>query len=119
MAATGASPADTPPTRQALPTRAGGGTPVRAPAGPFAGDLALVFSATGGVFLAGGIVPRIVDVFRGGAFAIASEDKPPVRAAMRAVPRFVMTRPEPGIAGLTARPAAQDRFLFPGRDWRA
>lgn len=41
----------------------------------FAGDLALVFLATGGVYLAGEIAPRIVDVLRGGAFGAAFEKR--------------------------------------------
>lgn len=87
--------------------------------GRFAGDLALVFSATGGVFLAGGIAPRIVDVLRGEAFGLAFEDKPPFKDVMRAIPRFVITRPEPAIDGLASLLADEDRFLFPGQDWRA
>ncbi|WP_457107395.1 glucokinase [Methylobacterium sp. P5_C11] len=87
--------------------------------GRFAGDLALTFSATGGIYLAGGIAPRIVEVLQGGAFGDAFEDKPPFQAAMRAIPRFVILRPEPAIDGLAALLAAEDRFLFPGADWRA
>lgn len=45
--------------------------------GRFVGDLALVFSATGGVYFAGEIAPRIVDVLRGGAFGTAFEEKDP------------------------------------------
>ncbi|SDA28940.1 glucokinase [Methylobacterium sp. UNC378MF] len=87
--------------------------------GRFTGDLALVFSATGGVFLAGGIAPRIVETLQDGAFGDAFEDKPPFRETMQAIPRFVITRPEPAIHGLAALLRAGDRFLFPGQDWRA
>jgi len=87
--------------------------------GRFAGDLALVFSATGGLYLAGGIAPRIVAFLRGEAFGTAFEDKHPFRDAMRTIPRFVITRPEPAIAGSAALLRAGDRFLFPGQDWRA
>ncbi|MFC7664599.1 hypothetical protein ACFQWF_20505 [Methylorubrum suomiense] len=38
---------------------------------------------------------------------------------MQAIPRFVITRPEPAIDGLAALLRAADRFLFPGQDWRA
>ncbi len=81
--------------------------------------MALVFSATGGVFLAGGIAPRIVDILRGEVFSSAFENKHPFREAMRAIPRFVITHPEPAIDGLAAILAHEDRFLFPGQDWRA
>lgn len=87
--------------------------------GRFAGDLALVFSATGSVFLAGGIAPRIVETLQDGAFGHAFEDKPTFREAMRASPRFVISRPEPAIASLAALLRSSDRFLFPGQDWRA
>ncbi|WP_020095448.1 glucokinase [Methylobacterium sp. OT2] len=86
--------------------------------GRFAGDMALVFSASGGVFLAGGLAPRIVEDLRGEAFGAAFEDKHPFREAMRAIPRFLITRPEPAIDGLAAILAHEDRFLFPGQDWR-
>ena len=81
--------------------------------------MALVFSATGGVFLAGGIAPRIADVLRGGPFGPAFEDKAPFRDAMRAIPRAVILRPEPAIDGLAAIHAHKDQFLFSGQDWRA
>lgn len=87
--------------------------------GRFAGDLALMFSATGGVYLAGGIAPRIVEALQGEAFNAAFEDKPPFREVMQAIPRFVVVRPEPAIDGLAALLHADDRYLFPGQDWRA
>ncbi len=87
--------------------------------GRFAGDLALVFAATGGVYLAGGIAPRIVEILRSEAFCTTFEDKAPFSEVMRAIPRLVITRPEPAIDGLAALLRAQDRFLFPGQDWRA
>ncbi len=87
--------------------------------GRFAGDLALMFSATGGVYLAGGIAPRIVEVLQGKAYNTAFEDKPPFREVMQAIPRFVMVRREPAIDGLAALLSAHDHYLFPGQDWRA
>ncbi|WP_311274044.1 glucokinase [Methylobacterium sp. WCS2018Hpa-22] len=86
--------------------------------GRFAGDLSLMFGATGGVFLAGGIAPRIIADLQGDAFHAAFEDKPPFQEGMCAVPRFVITRPEPAIDGLAALLADEDGFLFPGQDWR-
>ena len=43
--------------------------------GAFAGDLALLFNARGGVFLAGGIAPKILGALRGPAFVEAFRDK--------------------------------------------
>ncbi|MBP1179886.1 glucokinase [Methylobacterium sp. PvR107] len=52
-------------------------------------------------------------------FGDAFEDKPPSREAMRAIPRFVITGPEPAIHGLAVLLSAGDRFLFPGQDRRS
>ncbi|MCP1540330.1 hypothetical protein J2W80_000141 [Methylorubrum extorquens] len=38
---------------------------------------------------------------------------------MRAVPRFVITRPEPAIDGLAVLLRDENRFLYSGQDWRA
>lgn len=43
--------------------------------GAFAGDLALLFNARGGVFLAGGIAPKIINALRGTPFLSAFRDK--------------------------------------------
>jgi len=86
--------------------------------GRFAGDMALVFSATGGVVLAGGIAPRIIAALRTPGFHAAFEDKSPFRNAMRGIPRFVISRPEPSIDGLATLVRDGARFLFPSRDWR-
>lgn len=43
--------------------------------GAFAGDLALLFNARGGVFLAGGIAPKILAALRGTPFIEAFRDK--------------------------------------------
>ncbi|WP_286134388.1 glucokinase [Methylobacterium sp. Leaf123] len=87
--------------------------------GRFAGDLALVLLATGGVYIAGWIAPRIVEVLRGGAFGAAFEGKRTVPGAVWAVPRCVITRPEPAIDGPAVLFTDEDRFLYSGQDWRA
>ena len=87
--------------------------------GRFVGDQALVFSATGGTYLAGETGPRIVEVPRDGALGAAFEEEDPFREAMRAVPRFVITRPEPAIDGLAVLLRDENRFLYSGQDWRA
>jgi len=87
--------------------------------GRFAGDLELVFSATGGHLPRRRDRPRIVEVPRDGAFGAAFEEEAPFREAMRAVPRFVITRPEPAIDGLAVLPRDENRFLYSGQDWWA
>lgn len=80
--------------------------------GRFAGDLALVFGATGGVFLASGIAPRIVDLLREPEFRAAFERKHPFEAWAGTVPSFVITHPEPALVGLSTLAQRPDAFLF-------
>jgi glucokinase len=70
--------------------------------GRVAGNLALIAGARGGVFLAGGILPRWGARFDAPAFRRAFEDKPPYTAWLRAIPSFVVTHPQPGLLGLAA-----------------
>ncbi len=79
--------------------------------GRYAGDLALVFGA-GGVYLASGIAPRILDVLGQGGFRAAFERKAPHEALLRRIPTWVVTHPEPALHGLAAIAAAPGRFIF-------
>ena len=54
--------------------------------GRFAGDLALTFEASGGIFVAGGIAPRMVDILEDGGFRDAFDRKAPHDAWARTVP---------------------------------
>jgi glucokinase len=47
----------------------------------FSRDMALTFLATGGVYLAGGILPRLARLIDGPAFRAAFEDHPTIGAA--------------------------------------
>ncbi len=80
--------------------------------GRFAGDLALIFGATGGVFLGSGIAPRMIGVLNSGGFRAAFERKQPHDALMRRVPTFVVTHPEPALHGLGMIAADEERFVF-------
>lgn len=71
--------------------------------GHVAGDLALTFGARGGVFLAGGIAPKIYNWLTTGAFREAFEDKGRLSPFVRDVPTFVVTHPEAGLVGAAAR----------------
>ena len=54
--------------------------------GRVAGNLALIAGARGGVYLAGGILPRWSGRFDVAAFRRAFEDKPPYQDWLRAIP---------------------------------
>jgi glucokinase len=86
--------------------------------GRFAGDLALVFDATGGVFVGGGIAPGIVDVLKA-HFRPSFEDKAPYGDLMRHVPAWIIMQPVPALAGLAAIVTRPGRFLFASRTWAA
>jgi glucokinase len=68
--------------------------------GRVAGNLALVAGARGGVYLAGGILPRWAGRFDVAAFRRAFEDKAPYNAWLRAIPSFLVMHPYPGLLGL-------------------
>jgi glucokinase len=87
--------------------------------GRFAGDLALTFEASGGVFIAGGIAPRMVDILQGGGFRDAFDRKAPHDAWARSVAAFVIVNPEPALQGLAALVTNPQRFIFPSQGWRA
>ncbi|MEM8550924.1 MAG: glucokinase [Pseudomonadota bacterium] len=78
--------------------------------GRYAGDLALVFLAKGGVYVAGGIVPRLVERVSRSPFRTAFEDKEPHAHLMRQMPTFLITEPRPAIAGLAAFATMPERF---------
>ena len=89
--------------------------------GRVAGDLALIFMARGGVFLAGGIAQKIVPVLEQPEFRAAFEDKAPHSAMLRSVPTFVMTHPLAALFGLASYARTPVRFgvSTEGRRWRA
>lgn len=65
-----------------------------------AGDLAMTTGASGGVYIAGGIVPDHVEQIRASTFRERFEDKNRYRAYMQAIPTYVITDPTPGLTGL-------------------
>ncbi|WP_344907564.1 glucokinase [Actinomadura meridiana] len=71
--------------------------------GSLAGNVALTLGARGGVFVGGGILPRIVDVLRGSAFRARFEGKPPVEDYLRGIPTALIVHPGPALAGATLR----------------
>jgi glucokinase len=70
--------------------------------GSEAGNLALQYKATGGVFVAGGIAPKILPALRRGGFLQAFRSKPPLEATLRRIPVRVVLEPELGLYGAAA-----------------
>jgi glucokinase len=74
--------------------------------GRVAGNLALIAGARGGVYLAGGILPRWSKRFDVAAFRRAFEDKPPYTEWLRRIPSSLITYPYPGLLGLAVLASA-------------
>jgi glucokinase len=58
--------------------------------GRFAGDAALAFGARGGVYLGGGIAPRILDLLETGSFRDAFEDKGRMKRYLAPIPVYAV-----------------------------
>ena len=86
--------------------------------GRVCGDLALTFLATGGVYVGGGIAPRIVKLLQQGGFRAAFERKAPFSAMMRAIPTSVITVHDPAFTGLAALASEGETFVYHGQVWR-
>ena len=69
--------------------------------GTVAGNLALSLGAKGGVYIAGGIVPRVMDQFVRSSFRTRFEDKGRFSDYMAAIPTRVVMHPNPALLGLT------------------
>jgi glucokinase len=70
--------------------------------GTVAGNLALTLGARGGVYIAGGIVPRFVDFFAASAFRERFVEKGRLGGFLRPIPTYVMTHPLSAFLGLKA-----------------
>ena len=67
--------------------------------GSVAGDLALSFGARGGVFVSGGIAPRMADRLASGAFRARFEDKGRLAAYVKEIPTSLVLHPYPALIG--------------------
>ena len=76
--------------------------------GTFAGNLALTFDARGGVFLAGGIVPRLIERIGLSSFRLRFESKGRFRSYLERIPTKVIADPA-AAALLGANQALEDR----------
>lgn len=73
--------------------------------GALAGNLALYALATGGVFIGGGIAPRVLPYLQRGVFRDAFEAKGRMTSLVTRIPAFVVTHPQLGLLGAAARAA--------------
>jgi len=78
--------------------------------GSVAGDLALTFGARGGVFVSGGIAPRIAERLVGGAFRARFEDKGRLSDYVRDIPTHLVLHPYPAIVGCARQLEQMERL---------
>ena len=70
--------------------------------GTVAGNLALTFRAAGGVYIAGGIAPRIVEFLAASDFRARFESKGRFQKFLQRIPTSVIVHPYPSFPGLQA-----------------
>ena len=70
--------------------------------GRFAGDMALAFKATGGVYVAGGVATGLGPLFDARLFRAAFERHPPYENLLKSIPSALITCAEPGLIGCVA-----------------
>ena len=70
--------------------------------GTVAGNLALTLGARGGVYIAGGIVPKLGTAFAESGFRTRFEAKGRFRSYLAAIPTYVIMRPLPALLGAAA-----------------
>ncbi|WP_409564718.1 glucokinase [Methylobacterium sp. J-067] len=86
--------------------------------GRVCGDLALTFLATSGVYIGGGIAPRILKVLEESGFRESFERKAPFAAMMRGIPTSVITVQDPAFNGLANLASDGAKFVYHGQVWR-
>ncbi|WOG29107.1 glucokinase [Endozoicomonas sp. 8E] len=70
--------------------------------GNTAGNAALVLGARGGVYIAGGIIPRVKTLFARGTFRKAFENRDKMRDYMSGIPTWLILSENPGLTGAAA-----------------
>jgi glucokinase len=70
--------------------------------GSFAGNLALIMNSQGGVYIAGGIVPRFIDYLKFSDFRARFETKGRLSSITEQAPTYVITEEQPGLLGAAA-----------------
>jgi glucokinase len=89
--------------------------------GRFAGDMALALGATGGVFIGGGVAPRLLPLLAESGFREAFEAKGPQSPYTRAISTELVRSDAAALTGLAALASAPGRFMldYGRRFWRA
>jgi glucokinase len=85
--------------------------------GSVAGNVALTLGATGGMYIGGGIVPRLGALFAQSAFRSRFEDKGRLGAYLARIPTYLITEPYPalpGVAAMLADHLAEGRAIVHG-----
>jgi glucokinase len=67
--------------------------------GRFAGDLALTFKATGGVYITGGVAFALGPLLDDPGFRAAFEEHPPYQELLGSIPTLLITCEQPGLIG--------------------
>lgn len=83
--------------------------------GAFAGDVALIFGARGGVFIGGGIVPRFVDHVARSGFRARFEAKGRMHPYLEHIKTSIIVHPNPAFIGLLSILARADSHKHPAR----
>ena len=85
----------------------------------FAGDMAVTFVATGGVTLAGGVLPRVVKFLDEPTFRQAFEAKAPVDALARRIPTRLIVHDDAVLVGMAAIASSPRRYAidYASRAW--
>ena len=76
--------------------------------GAVTGNIALTYGARGGVFIAGGIAPRILAYLERSEFRARFEDKGRMRPYLAAIPTSVIVHPDATFVGLQALAVQSD-----------
>ncbi|CAG9215026.1 Glucokinase / Putative HTH-type transcriptional regulator [Paraburkholderia sabiae] len=75
--------------------------------GTFAGNIAVTLGALGGIYIGGGVVPRLGEVFARSSFRQRFEAKGRFEAYLKNVPTYVITAEYPAFLGVSAILAEQ------------
>lgn len=77
--------------------------------GTVAANLAVTLCARGGVFIGGGIVPRLGEAFRASPFRTRFEDKGRFGGYLASIPTYVITHSHPAFVGLASLVSGRGR----------
>lgn len=79
--------------------------------GSVAGDLALTYGARGGVYVSGGIAPRMFARLNSGGFRARFEDKGRLADYVAPIPTFLVQTPNPALTGAARELTQMERLI--------